>query len=455
MTTYDFFPGADGPEPQAPRRADFGPDFLWGCATSSYQIEGAGHADGRVESIWDRFAATPGKIRDGSSGATAPRHRPRPGPERVPLLDRVAAHLRRHARAGQRKGPRFLRPPRRRHAGARPAAVGHAVPLGPAAMAAGPGWVGGARHGGRVRRPGRRRDAPARRPRAPLDHAQRTVVHGHHRQLRRLARAGPDGPAHGAAGGAPRAAVARQGGAGDPRQRARCAGGHRAQPAPAAGRQRQPRGRGREGPPRRPALPLVPRPAVRARLSGGDARAGGRCGARRAAGRHGHDRRADRLPRRELLLPGDGRARPGARPARRARAARAGRDHGDGLAGGAARPVRTAGARAPRLPSRPPVRDGERFLLRRRGGGRRRRARRGAAPLPDAPPGRAAPGRGRRGARARLFRLEPARQLRMGGRLPAPLRPRARRLRDAGTAPEGQRQMVPRVPARRVNARDD
>lgn len=74
MTTYDIFPGADGPEPQAPQRADFGSDFLWGCATSSYQIEGAGSVDGRVESIWDRFAATPGKIRDGSSGVVACDH---------------------------------------------------------------------------------------------------------------------------------------------------------------------------------------------------------------------------------------------------------------------------------------------------------------------------------------------------------------------------------------------
>ena len=61
-------PDAASP-PGTPRRADFGADFLWGCATSSYQIEGAAHEDGRVESIWDRFAATPGKIRDGSSGA--------------------------------------------------------------------------------------------------------------------------------------------------------------------------------------------------------------------------------------------------------------------------------------------------------------------------------------------------------------------------------------------------
>jgi beta-glucosidase len=61
-------------EPQAPQRTDFASDFLWGCATSSYQIEGAANEDGRVESIWDRFAATPGRIRDGSSGAVACDH---------------------------------------------------------------------------------------------------------------------------------------------------------------------------------------------------------------------------------------------------------------------------------------------------------------------------------------------------------------------------------------------
>ncbi len=61
-------------EPQAPARGDFPRDFLWGCATSSYQIEGAGAEDGRVESIWDRFAATPGKVRDGSNGSVACDH---------------------------------------------------------------------------------------------------------------------------------------------------------------------------------------------------------------------------------------------------------------------------------------------------------------------------------------------------------------------------------------------
>ena len=52
-------------------RSDFGPDFVWGSATASYQIEGAWQADGKGESIWDRFSHTPGKIYNGDNGDTA------------------------------------------------------------------------------------------------------------------------------------------------------------------------------------------------------------------------------------------------------------------------------------------------------------------------------------------------------------------------------------------------
>jgi beta-glucosidase len=45
--------------------------FVWGAATAAYQIEGAASADGRGESIWDRFSATPGKVRNGETGAIA------------------------------------------------------------------------------------------------------------------------------------------------------------------------------------------------------------------------------------------------------------------------------------------------------------------------------------------------------------------------------------------------
>jgi beta-glucosidase len=49
----------------------FPDDFLWGSATAAYQIEGAWNADGKSESIWDRFAHTPGKIRGGDTGDVA------------------------------------------------------------------------------------------------------------------------------------------------------------------------------------------------------------------------------------------------------------------------------------------------------------------------------------------------------------------------------------------------
>jgi beta-glucosidase len=52
----------------------FDPGFLWGAATSSYQIEGAVAEDGRGPSIWDTFAATPGAVRGGDTGAVAADH---------------------------------------------------------------------------------------------------------------------------------------------------------------------------------------------------------------------------------------------------------------------------------------------------------------------------------------------------------------------------------------------
>ncbi len=48
--------------------------FVWGTATSAYQIEGAWDEDGRKPSIWDTFCRQPGRIRDGSSGDVAADH---------------------------------------------------------------------------------------------------------------------------------------------------------------------------------------------------------------------------------------------------------------------------------------------------------------------------------------------------------------------------------------------
>jgi beta-glucosidase len=48
--------------------------FLWGAATSSYQIEGSTRADGAGPSIWDRFSHTPGTTTNGDTGDIATDH---------------------------------------------------------------------------------------------------------------------------------------------------------------------------------------------------------------------------------------------------------------------------------------------------------------------------------------------------------------------------------------------
>jgi len=52
----------------------FPADFLWGTATSAYQIEGSPLADGAGPSIWQRFAHTPGKMTNGDTGDVACDH---------------------------------------------------------------------------------------------------------------------------------------------------------------------------------------------------------------------------------------------------------------------------------------------------------------------------------------------------------------------------------------------
>ena len=54
-----------------PLDAGFPKDFVWGCATASYQIEGAVKADGRGATIWDTFSHTPGKVANGDTGDIA------------------------------------------------------------------------------------------------------------------------------------------------------------------------------------------------------------------------------------------------------------------------------------------------------------------------------------------------------------------------------------------------
>jgi beta-glucosidase len=57
-----------------PAASAFPPGFLWGVATSAYQIEGAVGQDGRGASIWDTFSRTPGKVANGHNGDVAADH---------------------------------------------------------------------------------------------------------------------------------------------------------------------------------------------------------------------------------------------------------------------------------------------------------------------------------------------------------------------------------------------
>ncbi|AWT36766.1 GH1 family beta-glucosidase [Deinococcus arenae] len=59
--------------------------FVWGVATSAYQIEGAAREDGRGVSVWDTFSHAPGRVRGGATGDVACDHYHR-WPQDVALL---------------------------------------------------------------------------------------------------------------------------------------------------------------------------------------------------------------------------------------------------------------------------------------------------------------------------------------------------------------------------------
>ncbi len=59
----------------SPRKSyEFPPGFIWGVAAASAQIEGASKEDGKSESIWERFATIPGKVKNGDTPAVACDH---------------------------------------------------------------------------------------------------------------------------------------------------------------------------------------------------------------------------------------------------------------------------------------------------------------------------------------------------------------------------------------------
>lgn len=55
----------------ATSRTPFPADFIWGAATSAYQVEGAAATDGRGPSLWDTFSHTPGNVLNGATGDVA------------------------------------------------------------------------------------------------------------------------------------------------------------------------------------------------------------------------------------------------------------------------------------------------------------------------------------------------------------------------------------------------
>jgi beta-glucosidase len=73
LTEPGIAASADSAEP-GDLAARFPGNFIWGVATSAFQIEGGTADDGRGESIWDVFCRQPGAIADGSNGLTACRH---------------------------------------------------------------------------------------------------------------------------------------------------------------------------------------------------------------------------------------------------------------------------------------------------------------------------------------------------------------------------------------------
>jgi beta-glucosidase len=104
---------APRPMPQEGAALQFPPEFLWGCATSAYQIEGAVAEDGRGPSIWDTFSHLPGRVHNQDHGDRAADHYHRYD-EDVRLMAELGLRVYRFSVAWPRVQPRGRGPANQR-----------------------------------------------------------------------------------------------------------------------------------------------------------------------------------------------------------------------------------------------------------------------------------------------------------------------------------------------------
>ena len=167
--------------------------FLWGVASSAYQIEGATSAGGRGQSVWDTFSHTPGKVRGGDTGDIAcdfyHRHE-----QDLDLMQELGVGAFRFSVAWPRVQPDgfgasnlpgldFYRSLVEGLHDRGIVPVPHAVPLGSAAGARGSRRLGQPRDRGALRRLRAAGCRGARRHRRALDHAERTAGRRHTRGI--------------------------------------------------------------------------------------------------------------------------------------------------------------------------------------------------------------------------------------------------------------------------------
>ena len=103
LTTAGSRPAAAAPA-DASSPYHFPDSFVWGCATASYQVEGAAREDGRKPSIWDTFSHQPGRVAHGDTGDVAVDHYHR-YPQDIQLMQRLGVKAYRFSVAWPRVFP--------------------------------------------------------------------------------------------------------------------------------------------------------------------------------------------------------------------------------------------------------------------------------------------------------------------------------------------------------------